>query len=121
MQLKEEKIYMLNVQVEKLSKTLEKEVQKVTILERDMSVLKEQYGKLNDKNQKHIEQLEDDNIEIKKRLVKLIKEKADLWQKADNLEYEKLCRVNATWIDDDHVTNCLTCNSTFNILLRKVD
>ena len=59
------------------------------------SELKLYYRTQSEKSVKQINQLEMDNNEIKKRLVKLIKEKAELWQKADNLEYENLLKTNA--------------------------
>ena len=62
-----------------------------------------------------------DNNEIKKRLVKLIKEKADLWQKADKLEYENMLKTNAMWIDDSAISNCMSCKSGFSLMLRKVN
>lgn len=48
------------------------------------------------------------------------REKAELWKKADDLEYENLLKTSAMWIDDSNVTNCMACNSAFSLLLRKV-
>ncbi len=93
---------------------------KILELENDLALLRNNFQNLSDQSKNKIDQLEDDNNEIKKRLVKLIKEKAELWQKADNLEYENLCKVNAMWVDDANVTSCYTCNSTFSLILRKV-
>lgn len=114
-QLKTEEIFLLNEQIQKLSRALDEERKQYTHLEKDISW----HTNVHEENKSKIEQLEDDNNEIKKRLVKLIKEKAELWQKADSLEYENLIKVNVMWVDDAHVTKCLTCNSSFNILLRK--
>jgi hypothetical protein len=85
-----------------------------------MNELKHFYKKKVDQNSALIQQLEDDNIEIKKRLIKLIKEKAELWQKADNLEYENLLKTSAMWIDDGKVSKCMNCDNQFTLLLRKV-
>ncbi len=118
---KEEANRLLDAQFQEITQALEIERQKVLDLENEISELRNSFKTINDKNRTKIEQLEDDNNEIKKRLVKLIKEKAELWQKADNLEYENLCKVNAMWVDDANVTSCTTCSSTFNLLLRKVN
>lgn len=122
LQLKEEENYLLNDQIQKLNIQLSEDVKKRSALELEISELKRLYAdemKLNECKQSQMDQLEDDNNEIKKRLVKLIKEKAELWQKADNLEYENLLKVNQMWVEDANVNSCLTCHSQFSLLLRK--
>ncbi|RNA11299.1 FYVE and coiled-coil domain-containing 1-like isoform X1 [Brachionus plicatilis] len=118
-QLKEEEIYLLNDQIQNLSRALDSERQKNEHLTNELNELKLFYQDLIQKNSSQIQQLEADNVEIKKRLIKLIKEKAELWQKADNLEYENLLKTNSMWLDDSNVSNCMNCNSQFGILLRK--
>ena len=59
--------------------------------------------------------------QILNNLLKIKREKAELWQKADNLEYENLLKTNAMWVDDANVSNCMSCNAGFSILLRKVN
>lgn len=119
LQLKEEEIYLLNDQIQKLTKLLDVEREQNQVLTNELNDLKMFYKNLNEKNTSYIQQLEADNVEIKKRLVKLIKEKAELWQKADNLEYENLLKTNSMWLDDSNVSNCMSCNSQFGLLLRK--
>ena len=111
---------MLNDQIQKLTRTLDDEQKQRVFLLNEIAELKVFYKELNEKNAALICQLEADNTEIKKRLVKLIKEKAELWQKADKLEYEKLLNTNAMWMDDSNVSNCMSCNSGFSLMLRKV-
>jgi len=115
LQLKEEENYLLNDQIQKLSKSLDDERRQNDDLNHEVNGLTVHIKRLNEKNS----QLDADNNEIKKRLVKLIKEKAELWQKADNLEYENILKNNAMWVDDAHVTHCLTCNNGFSLMLRK--
>lgn len=103
-----------------MSEVLDDERKDRAIVYSDLVELKQEFLKSTEANKAKIDQLEDDNNEIKKRLVKLIKEKAELWQKADNLEYENMLKANAMWVDDSNVSHCLNCNSGFNILLRKV-
>ncbi|CAF0759395.1 unnamed protein product [Brachionus calyciflorus] len=119
LQLKEEEIYLLNDQIQKLTKTLNQERECNQSLTNELNELKLFYQNLNEKNNSYIQQLEADNVEIKKRIVKLIKEKAELWQKADNLEYENLLKTNSMWLDDSNVSSCMNCNSQFGLLLRK--
>lgn len=73
LQLKEEEIYLLNDQIQKLSRSLDNEQKQNSFLATEIAELKEFYKNLNEKNSALIAQLEADNTEIKKRLVKLIK------------------------------------------------
>ena len=64
---------MLNDQTQKLSKSLDDERKHTDYLNKELNEVKSFYAKLNEKNSGLISQLEMDNTEIKKRLVKLIK------------------------------------------------
>lgn len=64
---------MLNVQVEKLTSCLEEERKHAVYLTSELNEVKSFYKQVNEKNTSLINQLEMDNNEIKKRLVKLIK------------------------------------------------
>ena len=120
LQLKEEENFLLNDQIQKLSKSLDDERKEKAQLNKELVDSKQNSKLVTEKMKKQIDQLEADNNEIKKRLVKLIKEKADLWQKADNLEYENLLKTNAMWVDDASISKCMSCQSTFSLMLRKV-
>jgi hypothetical protein len=120
LKLKEEENLQLNDHIGKLTKTLNDERQHLSNVKSQLDELKLYYVELNEKNNALISQLEADNAEIKKRLVKLIKEKAELWQKADNLEYQNLLKSSSMWMDDANVTNCMNCHSHFSLILRKV-
>lgn len=72
-QLKEEEIYLLNDQIQNLSRALDSERQKNENLTNELNELKSFYQDLMQKNSSQIQQLEADNVEIKKRLIKLIK------------------------------------------------
>jgi hypothetical protein len=73
LQLKEEENYLLNDQIQKLSKSLDEERKTNEYLTKELNECKTYYKNLTDKNKELINQLEADNNEIKKRLVKLIK------------------------------------------------
>ena len=48
------------------------------------------------------------------------REKAELWQKADNMEHEIKLKADDRWMDDSEVSHCLGCKAEFSFLLRKV-
>ena len=73
LQLKEEENYLLNDQIQKLSKSLDEERKTNEYLTKELNECKTYYTNLTDKNKELINHLEADNNEIKKRLVKLIK------------------------------------------------
>lgn len=71
--LKEEEKNLLNVQIGKLNQSLDEERKQNVFLTSEINEIKTFYKQLNEKNTVLINQLEMDNNEIKKRLVKLIK------------------------------------------------
>ena len=48
------------------------------------------------------------------------REKANLWQKSDNLEHELKKKIGERWVDDVEVTKCTECQTEFSFLVRKV-
>lgn len=48
------------------------------------------------------------------------REKAELWQKADDMEHEIKLKADDRWMDDSEVSHCLGCKAEFSFLLRKV-
>jgi hypothetical protein len=64
---------LLNDQIQKLTKSLDDETKTNEYLTKELNECKTFYKNLTDKNRELINQLEADNNEIKKRLVKLIK------------------------------------------------
>ena len=72
-QLKEEEIYLLKDQLIKLTKSLEEEKQLHGLLNSELAEVKAFNKKMNEQNMVLINQLELDNSEIKKRLIKLVK------------------------------------------------
>jgi hypothetical protein len=73
LKMKEEENLELNEHIAKLTKTLNDEREHLSKVKSELSELKAYYVELNEKNNALISQLESDNAEIKKRLVKLIK------------------------------------------------
>ena len=48
------------------------------------------------------------------------REKAELWKKADDMEFEIKVKADDRWMDDSEVSHCLGCKAEFSFLLRKV-
>ena len=59
--------------MQKLTRNLDEEIKQNSFLKTEIDELKSFYKEINEKNSSLIAQLEADNTEIKKRLVKLIK------------------------------------------------
>jgi predicted RNase H-like nuclease (RuvC/YqgF family) len=72
-QLKEEEVYLLNDQIQKLTRSLADEEKQNAHLSAELVDLNKFYKQSSEKKGALIAQLEADNTEIKKRLVKLIK------------------------------------------------
>ena len=95
------------------------------------------------RSQSEIESLRDENEQIKKKLIQLIRfetrrarlylyfgyfnlgmlrifrEKDALWKKSDRLEFQQKVR-DQVWRESDSILNCSKCNAAFGFLLRKV-
>lgn len=63
--------------------------------------------------------LREDLRELKKRLIKLLREKDSLWKQTDKLVYSQKMEAMKKWMDNNEVTNCLGCKSAFSFTLRK--
>ncbi|KAJ8389006.1 hypothetical protein AAFF_G00124030 [Aldrovandia affinis] len=57
---------------------------------------------------------------LEERLIELIRDKDELWQKSDALEFEQKLRAEEQWwLVDKEASHCLGCRSQFTWLLRK--
>ncbi|XP_035227002.1 FYVE and coiled-coil domain-containing protein 1-like isoform X2 [Stegodyphus dumicola] len=63
--------------------------------------------------------LQNDSRQLRKRLIKLLKEKDVLWKRIDHLSHLQKIKIDDRWMDDREATNCLGCNNHFSFLLRK--
>ncbi|XP_021369572.1 FYVE and coiled-coil domain-containing protein 1-like isoform X2 [Mizuhopecten yessoensis] len=87
-----------------------------------MSQLEDAERRLNDsgmESQSEISELKTDTEQLKKKLIKLIREKDTLWQKSDQLAYQQKEKVKEKWMDDKKVLNCLGCKTEFSFTVRK--
>ena len=70
--------------------------------------------------EEELDLLKTDNERLREQLVKIVKDKASLWQQKDQLDVIRRMVVGAKWMDSGSVTHCLKCNQEFTFLLRKV-
>ncbi|KAF6034584.1 FYCO1 [Bugula neritina] len=66
-----------------------------------------------------LHQLRDENVILKKRLIKLIKDKDSLWQATDALIFRQKKLSEVKWLDSSKIDNCMGCRAAFSLLLRK--
>ncbi|KAG8201369.1 hypothetical protein JTE90_016845 [Oedothorax gibbosus] len=76
---------------------------------------------LNDKEamESEIINLRDNEKQLQKKIIKLLKEKDILWQRNDHLAFLQKIRIDDRWMNDSEVSKCLGCSSNFSFLLRK--
>ncbi|KAK3106246.1 hypothetical protein FSP39_015970 [Pinctada imbricata] len=114
-----EENYSLKQQLKEIKQALDTERSNVLKLQ---SKIKEQDEKLvkaeKDKDVTTTE-LQNDNVQLKKKLIKLIKEKDSLWQKTDELAYQQKVQASEKWLDDKNVLNCMGCKTPFSFTVRK--
>lgn len=110
-----------------LQELLEKTQTQLRNSEQQYNLLQEKYQEVElTKNQEIIKQRDDeiavlreDLKELKKRLIKLIREKDTLWKQTDRLVYSQKMEAMKKWMDNNEVNNCLCCKSAFSFTLRK--
>ncbi|XP_070536598.1 FYVE and coiled-coil domain-containing protein 1-like [Ptychodera flava] len=111
-------------------KNLHSEIDKITSkLEEEKRATKEEQGKVKKyelelenfekKKEEEMSQLESDNEELKKRLIKLIRDKDNLWQKTDWLAHQQKLQAAERWLDDKEVNNCMQCQTEFSLTVRR--
>ncbi|XP_033624733.1 FYVE and coiled-coil domain-containing protein 1-like isoform X1 [Asterias rubens] len=90
------------------------------------SEVKEELGMLKDSrqgNQTSLEakltELRTDNVDLKKQIIKLIRDKDTLWQWTDKLDYQRKMKASERWIDDNEVTHCMQCRIQFSMIVRR--
>ncbi|CAF1628633.1 unnamed protein product, partial [Didymodactylos carnosus] len=77
-------------------------------------LLHELEEKTNDLNQARL-----DFNEMKRRLVKAIKEKAELWNEKHDYEIKLVEEQTKVWIPDEEVLDCSKCGTVFGWTVRK--
>lgn len=73
----------------------------------------------NSKYRDELGELHGDLLELKKKLIKVIREKDLLWKRSERLSFIQKIQASDRWLKDDEVTSCLGCKAEFTMLLRK--
>lgn len=66
-----------------------------------------------------LSQLKMDTVELKKKIVKLVKEKDMLWKQNDSLQFLQKLQATDKWMDNTETDSCLQCSAAFTFTLRK--
>ncbi|CAD5122755.1 DgyrCDS11164 [Dimorphilus gyrociliatus] len=66
-----------------------------------------------------LEILEADHNLLKDSLVKMIRDKADLWAENNALKTRESCRSISGWVDDSEATECYSCKTSFSLTFRR--
>lgn len=69
--------------------------------------------------EEQLSQLKMDTVELKKKIVKLVKEKDTLWKQNDYLQFLQKLQATDKWMDNDETSCCLQCSAAFTFTLRK--
>ncbi|VDI05792.1 Hypothetical predicted protein, partial [Mytilus galloprovincialis] len=64
-------------------------------------------------------ELKSDIQQLKKKIVKLTRDKDSLWQKTDQLSYEQKLQAKDKWLDEKDITQCMQCRTEFSFTIRK--
>ncbi|XP_033099634.1 FYVE and coiled-coil domain-containing protein 1-like isoform X2 [Anneissia japonica] len=106
-------------QAEELSKLLEEEKSSKDKMRHDLEVLRDDKTDREVKLEAQITQIANDNKELKKRLVKLLREKDTLWQRTEKLDYLFKQKASERWLEDKDVKNCMQCDTEFGLTVRR--
>ncbi|XP_064643484.1 FYVE and coiled-coil domain-containing protein 1-like isoform X3 [Lineus longissimus] len=116
---REDESRLLGDEVKRTSLLLDQERETVLKLKNEIQEYKKKMEEILNKKEHELMQEVGTSVELKKKLIKLIKEKDTLWQRSDKLEFKQRIKAAETWMDDTNVTHCLGCRSEFSFMLRK--
>ncbi|XP_071943543.1 FYVE and coiled-coil domain-containing protein 1-like [Antedon mediterranea] len=104
---------------QELSRLLEQEKSTAANLRHDFEVLRDDKTDREVKLETNITQLTTDNRDLKKRLIKLLREKDTLWQRTEKLDYMLKQKASERWLEDKDVLNCMQCDAEFGLTVRR--
>ncbi|XP_002742000.2 FYVE and coiled-coil domain-containing protein 1-like [Saccoglossus kowalevskii] len=119
MAAKKEECQSLHLSVDKLSDVVQEEREGNKKAKCEISRLQNQLDNFEKNKETEMAQLDSDNAELKKRLIKLIRDKDNLWQKTDWLAHQQKLQAAERWLDDKEVSHCMLCNTEFSIITRR--
>ncbi|CAF0729064.1 unnamed protein product [Didymodactylos carnosus] len=112
-QLEEKQSQILSENNEKLEKTLQELAEKAYEISKQ-KLSQELEEKTNNLNQSRL-----DFDEMKRRLIKAIREKAELWDEKHSYELKLVEEQAKVWIPDEDALNCSKCGTAFGWTVRK--
>ncbi|XP_067122105.1 FYVE and coiled-coil domain-containing protein 1-like isoform X2 [Centruroides vittatus] len=112
---RDEECTKINEDYKKTLMELDKEKNACSTYKTELIDLKSQ----KDQNATELTQLRSDNMELKKKVIKLIKEKDMLWKHSDKLAHQQKIQVTDRWMEDGETNTCLGCKVTFSLIVRK--
>lgn len=110
---------VLMEQLDKVQRELRNKSRHAEELESLTRASRQHYNRLIATSEGDLQQLRDDNVELKRRLVRLIKDKDNLWHKADMLVNRQREKAEVRWMPDNEATHCLNCGTCFTFTIRK--
>ncbi|XP_074652846.1 uncharacterized protein LOC141907172 [Tubulanus polymorphus] len=116
---RENNIKQLNETLKKTTKLYEEEKTTAKKQQNEIVSLTSHFNDLMKKKEDELAMLVNDTVELKKKLIKLMKEKDSLWKKTDKLEYQQRIKAAETWMADLDAECCLGCRAEFSFMVRK--
>ncbi|XP_066924085.1 FYVE and coiled-coil domain-containing protein 1-like [Clytia hemisphaerica] len=115
----EKEITFLKVQVAKIAKEKEEErATRINTFNKLNNVIEEKKKMALDFEEER-DQLISDMKELKDHLVNMTKDKHELWQKKDSLEFAIRQKNEERWVDDKEAKQCSLCLTDFSLVVRK--
>ncbi|XP_005104668.1 FYVE and coiled-coil domain-containing protein 1 [Aplysia californica] len=117
--LKETECSRMKDQLQRMESVLTAEGNKRQVTEAELNSLRQSSQREKQDLETELAAVKSDNEQIKKKLIKLIKDKDDLWQRTDQLVDEQKRKATDRWQDNSMVTHCPQCNTEFSLFVRK--
>ncbi|CAC5395607.1 FYCO1 [Mytilus coruscus] len=109
----------LTSKLQEVSQDLESQKSLVLSLQTKLKEGEEEKEKLCTGKDNEVGELKSDIQQLKKKIVKLTRDKDSLWQKTDQLSYEQKLQARDKWLDEKDITQCMQCRTDFSFTIRK--
>ncbi|XP_071152759.1 FYVE and coiled-coil domain-containing protein 1-like isoform X1 [Mytilus edulis] len=127
-ELEKQRLYISSIEEEKkdltsklqeVSQELESQKSMVLSLQTKLKKGEEEKEKVCTGKDNEVGELKSDIQQLKKKIVKLTRDKDSLWQKTDQLSYEQKLQAKDKWLDEKDITHCMQCRTEFSFTIRK--
>ncbi|XP_052093546.1 FYVE and coiled-coil domain-containing protein 1-like isoform X2 [Mytilus californianus] len=109
----------LTSKLQEVSQDLESQKSLVLSLQTKLKEGEDEKEKLCTGKDNEVGELKSDIQQLKKKIVKLTRDKDSLWQKTDQLSYEQKLQARDKWLDEKDITQCMQCRTDFSFTVRK--